>query len=117
MNDPIYAKLIDHVKNCVEGGGLEGLEMIHVPFEPVAALATIFNGPFTSFARITKLKPGKTVDDINADLALLLTAKDVPGNTGVAYGKIIEKESEFVFTTGWDKVEVRLPIPSSFIGF
>ncbi|KAF7796501.1 hypothetical protein EIP86_007679 [Pleurotus ostreatoroseus] len=104
INDPIYAKLIEHVKQCVEGGGLDGLEMIHVPFEPVAALATIYNGPFTSFAHVTP-KPGKTVDDINADLALLRDVKDVQGNLGLASGKVIEKEDAFVFTSGWDQIE------------
>lgn len=101
MNAPIYETLKKHAGACVEGP----LDVFHVHFEPT--VAPIFNGPITSFALITKLKPGKTGEDVTVALSSLAGAKDVTGCHGGAYGKVVEKD-QFAFVTGWDKIEVRI---------
>lgn len=100
MNAPIYTTVVKHITACVEGP----LDMFHVHFEP--SIAAIVNGPFTSLALITKLKPGKSGEDLTAVMSSLTGAKGVPGCHGGAFGKVVEKEGQFAFMTGWDKVEV-----------
>ena len=78
--------------------------MFHVRFEP--SVAPLLNAPVTSFAQITKLKAGKTGEDLAKDMGSLLGAQGVAGCHGASWGKKVEKSDEYAFLTGWDKVEV-----------
>ena len=91
MNDASYPTLGAAITKCVDGP----LNLFHVHFEPASALASILNAPVTSLAQITKLKPGKTGDDLKADMDVLTTAQGVKGCHGAAWGKKVEHDVEF----------------------
>lgn len=82
--------------------------MFHVYFEP--SVAAILNGSVTSLALVTKLKLGKTGEGVTAVLSSLASAKDVTGCRGGASGKVVEKEGQFAFVTGWEKLEVCIAV-------
>ncbi|TCD64978.1 hypothetical protein EIP91_003391 [Steccherinum ochraceum] len=77
------------------------LSLFHVAFKPVPIPLEHFNSPVTEFATQT-LKEGKT----NADFEQFIwnPQVDPEGKIFVA-GKVVEKESEYIFTKGWESVE------------
>ena len=77
-------------------------------FEPVSSIAPILNAPYTALAQLSKLRNGKTEDDLKEAMALVGTAKDVKGSHGAAFGRTVEKDDVYAFLTSWDSPAVSL---------
>ncbi|TFY71092.1 hypothetical protein EVG20_g1911 [Dentipellis fragilis] len=54
---------------------------------------------------VTPLKPGKTHEDLEIVMKLLIEAQGIKGFRDVVYGKEVDAD-DFVFVTAWDSIEV-----------
>ena len=100
--DPIYPTLISQLAPAVAGA----LKLQHVEFTGDAAVA--FGAPATEVA-ISKLREGKSKEDVDTFMPVMVEASKVPpvAHGPCAYGEVIEQPGTFYLVLGWDSPEVR----------
>ena len=84
INDAIYPSLGAALGKCVASAPAP---LYHVYFEPATSLASILNAPYTYLAQLSKLKEGKTEEDLGAAMVLFKDARDLKGSRGAVFGK------------------------------
>jgi hypothetical protein len=110
MNDKVaYPKLGEQLAKV---GDLSKINMFHVHFQPESNLAPLLNAPFTSFAHLSTLKPGKTINELQDAVKSLVDLPKVEHSYGGAWGKAIEKD-DVVLLYGWDDPKVNTALFSS----